>query len=49
VFNRRHAESGRVSDRPEIQQLLVDCFAAIDQRRLDDLGRVFTPDAYIDY
>jgi hypothetical protein len=29
-----------ISDRFEIQ--------AIDQRRFDDLDRVFTPDAYID-
>lgn len=38
-----------VSDRLEIQQLLVDYSAAIDQRRFDDLDRIFTPDAYIDY
>lgn len=38
-----------VSDRLEIQQLLVDYASAIDQRRFDDLDRVFTPDAYIDY
>lgn len=38
-----------VSDRLEIQQLLVDYATAIDQRRFDDLDRVFTPDAYIDY
>ena len=37
------------SDRLEIQQLLVDYASAIDQRRFDDLDRVFTPDAYIDY
>ena len=38
-----------VSDRLEIQQLLVDYATAIDQRRFDDLDRVFTADAYIDY
>ncbi|CKQ37973.1 Uncharacterised protein [Mycobacterium tuberculosis] len=37
-----------ISDRLEIQQLLVDYSSAIDQRRFDDLDRVFTPDAYID-
>ncbi len=38
-----------ISDRLEIQQLLVDYSTAIDQRRFDDLDAVFTPDAYIDY
>jgi hypothetical protein len=38
-----------ISDRFEIQQLLIDYSTAIDQRRFDDLDRVFTPDAYIDY
>ena len=38
-----------ISDRLEIQQLLVDYSTAIDGRRFDDLDRVFTPDAYIDY
>jgi hypothetical protein len=38
-----------ISDRLEIQQLMVDYSTAIDQRRFDDLDRVFTPDAYIDY
>ena len=37
-----------ISDRLEIQQLLVDYSTAIDTRRFDDLDRVFTPDAYID-
>ena len=37
-----------ISDRLEIQQLLVDYSTAIDQRRFDDLDKVFTPDAYID-
>ena len=38
-----------ISDRLEIQQLLIDYSTAIDRRRFDDLDRVFTPDAYIDY
>jgi len=38
-----------ISDRLEIQQLLVDYSTAIDQRRFDDLDNVFTKDAYIDY
>jgi hypothetical protein len=38
-----------ISDRLEIQQLLVDYSTAIDQRRFDELDKVFTPDAYIDY
>ncbi len=40
---------GDISDRLEIQQLLVDYSSAIDQRRFDDLDAVFTADAYIDY
>ncbi|CAA0089171.1 putative protein [Mycolicibacterium vanbaalenii] len=38
-----------ISDRLEIQQLLIDYSTAIDQRRFDDLDAVFTSDAYIDY
>lgn len=38
-----------ISDRLEIQQLLVDYSTAIDTRRFDDLDAVFTADAYIDY
>lgn len=38
-----------ISDRLEIQQVLVDYSTAIDKRRFDDLDLVFTPDAYIDY
>ena len=38
-----------ISDRMEIQQLLVDYSTAIDNRRFDDLDAVFTDDAYIDY
>ena len=38
-----------ISDRFEIQQLLIDYSTAIDRRHFDDLDRVFTQDAYIDY
>lgn len=38
-----------ISDRLEIQQLMVDYSTAIDTRRFDDLDQVFTSDAYIDY
>ncbi|MCV7300427.1 nuclear transport factor 2 family protein [Mycobacterium barrassiae] len=38
-----------ISDRFEIQQLMVDYSSAIDRKQFDDLDRVFTPDAYIDY
>ena len=38
-----------ISDRLEIQDLLVAYSTAIDTRRFDDLDRVFSPDAYIDY
>jgi hypothetical protein len=38
-----------MSDRFEIQQLLIDYSTAIDRRRFDDLDQVFTPDAFIDY
>ena len=38
-----------ISDRFEIQQLLIDYSTAIDRRQFDDLDRVFTSDAYIDY
>ena len=49
VFNRRMLSLEEMSDRFEIQQLMVDYSTAIDQKRFDDLDRVFTPDAYIDY
>jgi SnoaL-like domain len=49
MFNQRMLSSEEISDRFEIQQLLIDYSTAIDQRRFDDLDRVFTPDAYIDY
>lgn len=38
-----------ISDRLEIQQLLIAYSTAIDSRRFDDLDQVFTSDAYIDY
>jgi hypothetical protein len=38
-----------ISDRLEIQQLLIDYSTAIDRKRFDDLDQVFTDDAYIDY
>jgi SnoaL-like protein len=49
VFNQRMLSQAEISDRWEIQQLLVDYSTAIDLRRFDDLDAVFTPDAYIDY
>ncbi|MGH3971037.1 MAG: nuclear transport factor 2 family protein, partial [Mycobacterium sp.] len=38
-----------ISDRFQIEQLLVDYSMAIDSHRFDDLDAVFTPDAHIDY
>lgn len=38
-----------ITDRWDIQQLLVDYATAIDTRRFDDLDAVFTADAYLDY
>ncbi len=38
-----------ISDRLEIQDLLVDYSHAIDTRDWDALDDVFTPDAFIDY
>lgn len=49
VLNRGMLSQAEISDRLEIQQLLVDYVTAIDSRRFDDLDAVFTPDAYIDY
>jgi hypothetical protein len=49
VFNRPMLSQAEISDRLEIQQLLVDYSSAIDLRRFDDLDAVFTRDAYIDY
>src|ERR1700739_3335802 len=49
LFNSLMLSLAEISDRLEIQQLVVDYSTAIDQRRFDDLDAVFTPDAYIDY
>jgi len=49
VFNQAMLSLQEISERLEIQQLLVDYSTAIDQRRFDDLDKVFTPDAYIDF
>jgi hypothetical protein len=38
-----------ISDRLEIQELMVDYSSAIDRKQFDDLDKVFTADAYIDY
>jgi len=38
-----------ISDRLEIQQLLVDYASAIDSKNFDALDTVFTVDAHIDY
>ncbi|MDH4558616.1 nuclear transport factor 2 family protein [Pseudomonas sp. BN417] len=38
-----------ISDRLEIQQLVVDYATAIDRKDFDALNQVFTNDAYIDY
>lgn len=38
-----------ISDRLEIQELLVAYSHAIDFRNFDELDQVFTPDAHIDY
>lgn len=39
----------QMSDRLEIEQLLVDYASAIDRKDFDALDDVFTADAYIDY
>ncbi len=49
VLNQGMLSLEEISDRLEIQQLLVDYSTAIDNRRFDDLDAVFTPQAYIDY
>jgi hypothetical protein len=38
-----------ISDRLEVQQLLIGYSEAIDRRQFDELDAIFTPDAYIDY
>jgi SnoaL-like domain len=47
VFNRHVLSLAEISDRIEIQELVIAYSTAIDQRRFDDLDRVFTSDAYI--
>ena len=43
MLNRLVLSQAEISDRLEIQQLLVDYSTAIDSRRFDDLDAVFTP------
>ena len=38
-----------ISDRLELQHLLISYSEAIDRREFDELDDLFTPDAYIDY
>ena len=38
-----------ISDRLEIQQLMVDYATALDEYEIDRMDSIFTPDAYIDY
>ena len=38
-----------ISDRMEINNLLIDYCSAIDGRRFDELDNVFTADAFVDY
>jgi len=38
-----------ISDKLEIQQLMVDYSEALDTLQIDKMDNVFTPDAYIDY
>ena len=38
-----------ISDRLEIQQLMVEYAEALDTLEIDRMDNVFTPDAYIDY
>ena len=38
-----------ISDRMEIQDLMVDYCYAVDHRDWDAFERLFTPDAVIDY
>jgi hypothetical protein len=49
VLNQLVLSPQEISDRLELQQLLIDYSEAIDQRRFDELDAIFTPDAYIDY
>ena len=38
-----------ISDRLEIEQLMVDYASALDEYDIDRMDDIFTPDAYIDY
>jgi hypothetical protein len=38
-----------ISDRLEIQKLLVDYATAIDQKQIDRLSDIFLPDAFVSY
>lgn len=49
VFNRRMLSAEEISDRLELQQLLIGYSEAIDRRRFDELDAIFAPDAYVDY
>ena len=49
VFNRRMLSLEEISDRLELQHLLISYSEAIDRREFDELDAIFTPDAYIDY
>ena len=39
----------QLSDRAELEKLVVDYTYAIDEREFERLDAIFTPDAYIDY
>jgi hypothetical protein len=49
VFNRRMLSAEQMSDRLELQDLLIRYSEAIDRREFDELDALFVPDAYIDY
>jgi hypothetical protein len=49
VFNRRMLSAEEMSDRLELQDLLIRYSEAIDRREFDELDAIFVPDAYIDY
>jgi hypothetical protein len=38
-----------ISDRLELQDLLIRYSEALDRREFDELDAIFTPDAYLDY
>jgi SnoaL-like protein len=49
VFNQPMLSLEEISDRLELQQLLIGYSEAIDRRQFDELDAIFTADAYIDY